>query len=144
MTVRPFALPALLLAACLAGCSGTTLEGRIAQRQAAFDAYPAETQARLLRGQIRLGDDMDAVWMVYGTPGEKIRRTDANGLTEVWIYKILGYRERLYPSVRPVYRDVGGRLRGSYYIDDTPEYEWQEVLRVEFRDGRVSAVQMTD
>ncbi len=136
-------LPLLLAATLLAGCADT-VAARIAQRQEIYDAYPAEVQARIARGQIRLGDDRDAVWMVYGNPTERLSRTDASGLAEVWIYKILGHSDRLYPAVRPVYRDVGGTLRGGYYIDDAPEYEWKEALRVEFRDGRVSAVQMRE
>ncbi len=136
-------LPLLILAALLVGCAGG-IEDRIAQRQEAFDAYPADVQSRLRRGQIRIGDDQDAVWMVYGKPNETIRRADANGRTEVWIYKILGYNDRLYPSVRPVYHDVRGTLRGSYYLEDTPEYEWKEVLRVEFSGGHVSAIQMRE
>ncbi len=132
-------LPLLLLMGCAAG-----IDGRIAQRQEAFDAYPVEVQDRLRRGQIRIGDDPDAVWMVYGQPNETIRRTDVNGRTEVWIYKILGYSDRLYPSVRPVYYDIDGRMHGSYYIDDTPEYQWREVLRIEFTAGRVTAIQMRD
>jgi major membrane immunogen (membrane-anchored lipoprotein) len=44
-------------------------------------------------------------------------------------------------GVRPVYHDVDGRLRGSYYIDDRPEYVWKESLRVEFKNGRVTAVE---
>ena len=132
-------LGALLLSGCAAGVAD-----RIAERQAVYDAYPAEVQERIARGQIRLGDDQDAVWMVYGTPSERVSRTDANGISEIWIYKILGYSDRLYPAVRPVYRDVGGHLRGSYYIDDAPEYEWKEALRVEFKQGRVSSIQMRE
>lgn len=139
---RPL-IPLLALTLALTGCA-PGIEGRIAQRQEVFDAYPADVQARLRNGQIRVGDDADAVWMVYGKPNETIRRTDANGVSEVWVYKILGYNERLYPSVRPVYHDVRGTIRGSYYIDDTPEYEWKEVLRVEFSGGHVSAIQMRE
>ncbi len=120
------------------------IDARIAQRQDAFDAYPEAVQTRLRRGQIRLGDDTDAVWIVYGDPTEKVHRVDTKGRTDVWIYKILGYHERLYPTVRPVYHDVRGSIRGSYYFDDTPEYEWQEVLRVEFINGHVSAIQQTE
>lgn len=144
MTPRQALLPALLaVALLLIGCADS-VAARIAQRQELFDAYPAEVQARIARGQIRLGDDRDAVWMVYGDPAERLTRTDAAGLSEVWIYKILGFSDRLYPAVRPVYHDIGGHLRGGYYIDDAPEYEWKEALRVEFRDGRVSAVQMRE
>ncbi len=125
------------------GCAAS-IEDRIIERQEAFDMYPTEVQERLRRGQIRLGDDQDAVWMVYGEPSETMRRVSTSGTAEVWIYKILSYNTRLTHSVRPVYQDVGGRLRGSYYIDDTPEYEWKEVLRIEFTQGHVSAVQMYD
>lgn len=135
------AAAALLLTLC--GCvSG--IESRIAERPEIFSAYSAEMQARLRSGYLRLGDDQDAVWFVYGQPNEKVRRMDESGTAEIWIYKILGYSHRLYPAVRPVYRDVRGTLRQSYYIDDTPEYEWQEVRRVEFRNGHVTAVQVND
>ncbi len=135
------ALLALTLA--VVGCSAS-IETRIAERQEAFDMYAPDVQERLRRGQIRIGDDKDAVWMVYGEPTETMRRVDASGQIEVWIYKILSYNTRLTHSVRPVYRDVRGHIRGSYYIEDTPEYEWKEVLRVEFTQGHVSAVQMYD
>ncbi len=144
---RLFRMRVLLRLLLLCGLLGTvgcaaTIDDRIRERQDAFEMYPADVQARLRRGQIRIGDDQDAVWMVYGTPSETMRRTTAAGTTEVWIYKILSYNTRLTHSVRPVYQDVGGRLRGSYYIDDVPEYEWKEVLRVEFTQGHVSAVQV--
>lgn len=143
---RLYLLPLLVLPLLsgLAGCvSG--IESRISERAEIFEAYAPETQTRLREGRIRLGDDQDAVWFVYGAPNDKLRRMDETGTLEIWIYKILGYTQQgVYPAVRPVYRDVRGTLRQSYYIDDTPEYEWKEVRRVEFRNGRVSAVQLTD
>ena len=142
MTLRP-ALFALLGALLLSGCAAGVAD-RIAERQAAYDAYPADVQARIARGQIRLGDDQDAVWMVYGDPSERFSRTDAKGRTETWVYKVLGFSDEVYPTVRPVYRDYYGRRFGTYYVDDTPRYAWQEVLRVEFTDGRVSAIQMME
>ncbi len=143
--VRLCACLALLLGSylLLTGCT-SGIEDRIAQHHEAFSAYPAEVQERIRQGKIRLGDDTETVWLVYGEPKERLRRLDANGTTEVWIYKILGYNERLYPTVRPVYRDVRGTIHGSYYLDDTPEYEWKEALRIEFTKGRVSAVQQQD
>lgn len=140
---RRAGLCAALAALLLAGCAGGVAD-RIAQRQEAFDAYPADVQARIARGQIRLGDDKDAVWMVYGNPSETLRRTDKDGVTEVWIYKILGFSDSVYPTLRPVFVDRFGRRTGTYYIDDTPEYEWKEALRVEFTQGRVSAVQLSE
>ena len=133
----------LLTLTLLCGCA-TGIEGRIEARQEVFSAYPSEVQERLRRGQIRLGDDSDAVWIVYGEPTERLRRMDASGVTEVWIYKILGYHERLYPTTRIVYSDAYGRIRGNYYIDDQPEYEWKEALRIEFSKGHVTAVQQTN
>lgn len=143
MTPRRLLLAVLCAATLVAGCADS-IATRIAERREVYDAYPEEVRTRIARGQIRLGDDRDAVWMVYGTPSERVSRTDANGISEIWIYKILGYSDRLYPAVRPVYRDVGGHLRGSYYIDDAPEYEWKEALRVEFKQGRVSSIQMRE
>lgn len=132
-----------VLLGTLCGCvSG--IEGRIAERPDVFSAYSTEMQSRLRSGYLRLGDDQDAVWFVYGEPNEVVRRMDENGTSEIWVYKVLGYAQRLYPSVRPVYSDTRGTLRKSYYIDDTPEYEWQEVRRIEFRNGHITAVQMND
>ena len=142
MTLRP-AVIALLGAFLLSGCASGVAD-RIAERRAAYDAYPADVQERIARGQIRLGDDQDAVWMVYGDPTERFSRTDANGRTETWVYKVLGFSDEVYPTVRPVYQDHYGRRFSTYYIDDTPRYAWQEVLRVEFTDGRVSAIQMME
>lgn len=127
----------------LCGCAAS-VESRIQSRQAIFDAYPADVQARLKRSQIRLGDDQDAVWIAFGAPTEKHYRIDQEGRVDIWVYKYLTHDPALIPSVRPVYRDVGGRLRGDYYIDDTPEYVWKESLRVEFKNGRVITLQGID
>jgi hypothetical protein len=124
----------------LGGCAAT-VEDRIQSRQATFDAYPLEVQARLMKRQIRLGDDQDAVWIAFGSPTTQQYRIDAEGRTEIWIYKYLTNDPQLVNGVRPVYHDVDGRLRGSYYIDDRPEYVWKESLRVEFKNGRVTAVE---
>lgn len=134
----------MLLTVLLSGCVSDTIASRILQRQALFDTYDEPTQTRLKQGKIQIGDDPDAVWFVYGSPSQRLRRTEAHGTTETWIYKILGYSDRLNHGVRPVYQDVGGRLRGSYYFEDTPEYEWKEVLRIEFVNGCVNAVQYTE
>lgn len=127
----------------LVGCT-PTIDQRIQQRQAIFDSYPEDLQERIRQGNLRLGDTKDAVWMVYGEPKEKSVRVDANGTTETWTYKILGYNDSLYPSVRPVYHDVRGNVRGSYFIRDTPEYEWKSTMSVEFVNGKVTAVQTYD
>ena len=60
MTPRQALLPALLaVALLLIGCADS-VAARIAQRQELFDAYPAEVQARIARGQIRPGADRAA------------------------------------------------------------------------------------
>lgn len=134
--------PIWMVLICLTwiGCA-STVEDRIANRQEAFDAYPVDVQERLKRRQIRLGDDQNAVWIAFGAPTESHYRIDAEGRTEIWIYKYLTHDPRLASSVRPIYRDVDGRLRGDYYIEDHPEYVWKESLRIEFKNGRVAVVQ---
>ncbi|MEG1553286.1 MAG: hypothetical protein RR133_06360 [Kiritimatiellia bacterium] len=131
----------LLLLLALTGCFSDNVAGRIRQKQEAFAAYPADVQSRLERGQIRLGDDATAVWIVYGNPTEKVLRTTATGTVELWIYKILSYAQETYPTVRPIYYDERGRRVATFYTDNTPDYTWKEVLRVEISKGRVSAVQ---
>lgn len=121
------------------GCA-STIESRIQERQAAFDAYAPEVQTRLKQKHIAIGDDMDAVWIAFGEPTERKYRIQTTGRTDIWIYKYLATREDLYPAVRTVHHDIGGRVRTSYYIDDTPYYTWKESLRVEFKDGRVVSI----
>lgn len=127
----------------LGGCA-MSVEDRIKVQQQAFDAYPADVQARLKQRQIRLGDDQNAVWIAFGAPSEKQYRIDDTGRVDIWIYKYLTHDPTLTPRVRPVYRDIGGRLRGDYYIDDSHEYIWKESLRVEFKNGRVTTIQGVD
>lgn len=132
-----------LLGVVVGGC-GSSIASRIQAQQAVFDAYPKEMQERLTRGQVRLGDDQDAVWIAFGSPMEKQYRIDDTGRVDIWIYKYLTHNPALLQTVRPVYYDVGGRMRGDYYIDDTHEYVWKESLRVEFKNGKVSAIQGSD
>jgi hypothetical protein len=143
MMLKPLSKNAIfggLIALLMVGCA-STVEDRIQSRQEAFNAYPVEVQARLKQRQIRLGDDTDAVWIAFGAPTTQQYRIDAEGRTEIWIYKYLTNDSKLVNAVHPVYRDIDGRLRGSYYIDDRPEYVWKESLRVEFKNGRVVAVE---
>lgn len=128
----------------LSGCTSETVAGRIKARPDHFAAYPADVQERLARGQIRIGDDAEAVWYVYGEPDRKTRTVTQEGSVETWTYRILGYKDSLYPTVRPV--TVVGRRRSytTYYIDNTPNYEWQDVLSIDIRDGKVSAVRMVE
>ncbi len=132
----------ILMLSC--GCGVHTIASRIESQAEHFATYSPEVQARLKRGQIRIGDDADAVWYVYGTPSKKFRTTTAAGTVETWVYDILGYRPQMNPTVRTVHY-AGRRETGTtYVIDATPEYEWQEVLRIEITDGRVSSVQMRE
>lgn len=141
--ILPTVLTALTLV--IAGCTAESVAGRIKSRPDHYATYPADVQERIARGQIRIGDDAEAVWYVYGEPSRKTRSVTENGTVETWTYRILGYTDSLYPTVRPV--TVVGRRGGSYtsyYIDNTPYYEWQDVLSIDLRDSKVTAVRMVE
>jgi hypothetical protein len=82
-------LVVLLLA--LAGCA-TTPADRIAQHQTAFNAWPAEVQAKIRAGQVAVGFTEEQVRMALGDPERVITRTTEQGVSMVWAYRHRGPR----------------------------------------------------
>lgn len=79
-------LGAVMLALAAAGCSSTP-DKRIAKEQAAFDAMPAETQAKIREGKVEIGFTEQQVLLARGKPDGKGRRTTSAGEEEVWTYE---------------------------------------------------------
>lgn len=137
------ALAAALLAG---GCS--TFQTRVREKSATYESLPPETQERLQRGTIGLGDTQDMVYIALGHPDEKRQITTPDGEQETWIYRSyweqyegtawVGWHRVIVPARNgrgyliyhePVRRDVY-----SQHVD--------EVIRVSFdRRGVVSAVE---
>lgn len=132
----------------LAGCS--TIDSRIREKQAAFDALPPAARAEIRRGQVGVGFTPDMVYMAIGKPDEIRERVDPAGQESVWKYNM--YYDRYVGSVRAGYRRwVRWDPRiNAYRIYDEPidASVYQPVretyIRVTFRDGKVTAIdQMT-
>lgn len=75
----------VLLAVVLAlGCA--TPERRIAKNQEAFDAYPAEVQEKIRRGEIAVGFTQEQVVMALGEPNRKTEVFSDDQVAHVWTW----------------------------------------------------------
>jgi len=68
-----------------AGCATTA--SRIKDHQAAFDASPADVQAKIQAGQVAVGFSQEQVTMALGDPDRRYTRTTARGASEIWAYE---------------------------------------------------------
>lgn len=133
---------ALLL---LAGCS--TIDSRIKGNAAYFDSLPFESQERIRKGIVEIGDTADMVFIAMGAPSEKRSSRSATRDRETWIYQVhyqdwvgralVGYRrvvvydektKRSFVYHEPVYRD--------FYRQRT-----EDRIRIEFDRGVVTAIE---
>ncbi|MBI2496566.1 MAG: hypothetical protein HYV75_01075 [Opitutae bacterium] len=128
-------LPLLIAVALLAGCS--TPDSRIAEHRAAFDRFPAAVQEQIRAGKVAVGFTPEMVRMALGEPDRVFTRRSGRGDTEVWGYHDRGPRFSLGIGL-----GTGGRHSsvGGGVALSTGGYDPEEKLRVEFRDGKVTAV----
>jgi hypothetical protein len=136
---------ALWVAACLAtvGCA-TTPEQRIAREPALFATFAPEAQAKIRQGQADIGFTPDMVRLALGGPSRVYARKTAEGETEIWAYTTLIWEPdtQLVPVDRYL-RDRHGRTRivTDWVCVDTDRRREATHLRVEFRDGKVAAIE---
>jgi hypothetical protein len=130
-------IPALCLAALLAACS--TPDSRISGNQAAFDRFPADVQQKLRAGQIEIGYTQEMVRIALGEPARQFTHKSEQGDSDLWVYHDEGPRFSFGVGVGSGGRHsgVGGGLAMS-----TGGYDPDEKMRVEFREGKVSAIEI--
>lgn len=136
-------VPVLLAVAALAaGCS--TPASRIREKSALFETLPPEVQANLRQGKIEIGYDRDMAYIALGRPDRQYTRRTATGTAEVWAY--LDYyttteRQQVTGSF-PVRDPQGGlrTVRDTVWVDVQQQHEYEK-LRVEFENGKVSAIE---
>jgi hypothetical protein len=136
-TMRPLsALLALVMFALLSACTSSP-ESRIADHRGAFDAYPAAVQEKIRAGQVEVGFTTEMVGLALGEPARKFTRQTAAGDTEIWVYHHDAPRFNLGIGL-----GTGGRhsSMGGGLAMSSGGYDPDEKIRVEFRDGRVSAI----
>jgi hypothetical protein len=68
----------------LVGCE--TTQTRISQHPEMYQRLSAKDQAFVSQGQIRAGMTMDAVWLAWGAPDQKIPDNMGDRPTETWLY----------------------------------------------------------
>ena len=66
------------------GCA--TTEARISQHPEMYQRLSSRDQALVSQGQIRAGMTVDAVWLAWGAPDQKIPANMADGRSETWVY----------------------------------------------------------
>lgn len=142
-----FALAGVAMALGFTACN--TFESRARERSATFEALDPQTQDRLARGKIDIGDTPDMVYIALGQPDQRRTVTTADGQHETWIYRTywqeyegsawVGYRRVILPARNgrgyvvfhePVRQDVY-----STHADDR--------IRVNFRQGQVESVEQS-
>jgi len=131
----------------LAGC-GTTLspiEQRIQKEYAFFAALPEDEQERLRGGRVEIGDSMDAAWIVYGKPTKSYERLTEASVNMVWSYSTT----ELHPvdQFETTYYPVTGRRGVTRWSSDLQLqrsylHDRSENLRIEFREGKVIAIDL--
>jgi hypothetical protein len=139
---------ALLAAALLlvAGCESAR-EARIRRNPHVYSQLDPQAQYNIQQGMIDLGYTPDMVYLALGKPDERRETLTADGVRQTWIYSTyferyegtrhVGYHRRLY------YDRYWRRYRVHYepVFADTYSPQVEDRIRVDFENGRVSAVE---
>ena len=124
-----------LAALMLAGCS--TVDSRIKDNQAAFDAYPSAVQAALREGQVQVGFTPEQVKIALGEPDRIYRRTKTGVDSEVWAYTDNSPSFGLGLGVGV----GGGPGMGAGAGVSSRDYYYRDRVRVVFENGLVSELE---
>jgi hypothetical protein len=84
--VAPIALTFAITAGALIFSGCATTGGRISQHPEIYQSLSLGDQALVSQGQIRAGMTMDAVWLAWGKPDQKIPNMIDGRATETWVY----------------------------------------------------------
>jgi len=124
-----------LLVLFFSACS--TPDKRISDRRAEFEKYPPDIQQKIRAGQVNVGFTQEMVLMALGEPARRFTRKTEAGDTEVWSYHDNSPQFSFGFGVGSSSRHsaVGGGVGVT-----TGGYDPDEKVRVEFRSGVVTAV----
>ena len=133
----------LLCAAGLTGCS--TFNSRATEKAAAYNSLAPQTQQRLKKGDISVGDTQDMVFIALDNPDAKRNITTADGPETVWVYKTYweDYADAGWVGWHRYYEPrMGGAY--SFYHERVPmalsRTRVADVIRITCKDGKVSSV----
>ena len=126
----------------LLGCASP--EQRIKKNPELFQSFPPDVQELVKQGQVAIGFTAEMVTMALGEPNRIYSRVTSGGTSDVWSYtgkKSSSDRQRVSADIR--YRDSDGRYRSAnewVWVDVARETEYEKT-RIEFLDGKVSAIE---
>ncbi len=137
--MRSVIMPLCLVAVALLAACSSTPDSRIAKNQAAFARYPSGVQQKIRAGEVDVGFTPEMVRLALGEPARTFVRQTGNGSAELWVYHDSGPRFSFGIG-------VGGSTgrhssAGVGLSTSTGGYDPEEKMRVEFREGRVTAVE---
>lgn len=156
IAMSTFSLPRRLIALAAAGvlaalfatgCS--TFHSRSQEKAEVFNALDSNTQQRLKKGEIAIGDTADLVYIALGNPDERTSSITSAGEKITWIYNV--YWQEYAGTVHSGYRriviyDPGLKRYLVYYEPvrtDVYRQRVDERIRVELVNGRVTSVEQT-
>jgi hypothetical protein len=133
----------ILCAAGLTGCS--TFTSRAQEKAVVYNALTPQTQQRLEKGNISVGDTQDMVFIALDKPEAKRDITTADGAETVWVYKTYweDYADTGWIGWRRYYEPrMGGAY--SFYHERVPmalsRTRVADVIRITFKNGKVISV----
>jgi len=126
----------MLALALQTGCSSP--DSRIKKDQAAFNALPTETQAKIRAGKVEVGYTPAMVIMALGEPDRRYLRTTEKGQTEVWAYRDKGPAFSIGLGVGG--GGGGSSVGGGIGVSTAGDRE-EDKIRVLFEAGKVTATE---
>ncbi len=136
--MRPLTLALGLAAVALLAACSSTPDARIAKRQSAFNQYPSAVQKKIHAGEVDIGFTPEMVVLALGEPARQFTHQSTTGTAEIWIYHDNGPRFSIGIGVGSFGRHSATSVGVS---TSTGGYDPEEKMRVEFRDGRVTAIE---
>ena len=122
--------------ALLAACSSTP-SSRIAKNRAEFEHYPPAVRVKIIEGKADVGFTPAMVRLAFGEPARVFTRQVESGSTEIWVY----HHRSPQLSVGLGFGSYGRHSGGSVGVStSTGGYDAEEKMRVEFREGKVAAI----
>lgn len=149
MFFRRFRLPKrfhllLVVTGCAFLCGAcSTLESRVEKNRDYVDSLPEAAQTRIRSGQIDLGFTAPMVQIALGDPQQRHLRRTAGGDIESWIYtEASASYTRQRADIDGLSLSGGGRVSGGSAWVTFAENREEFRMRVEFRNGRVIAIEV--
>lgn len=137
--MRPIASALCLVSVALLAACSSTPDSRIAKNQAAFGDYPAAVQQKIRAGEVDVGFTPEMVRLALGEPTRQFNRRTDRGTADVWVYHNNGPRFSFGVGIGGA---VGRNSSAGVGVStSTGGYDPEEKMRVEFRDGRVTAIE---